>query len=109
MCVCVCVYTFDKSILQENEIRTNTCVCVCVYVCVCVDTFDKSILEEEEIRYPRKSVYFWAIFYISNKYIIVSVIQVESIQGNLTDSRSLNRERIARDQNAITSSSYLST
>ena len=53
-------------------------------------------------------VYF-ASFYISNNYIIVSVIQMESMQGDLIESRSLNWERIARDQTAVTSFSYLST
>ena len=52
---------------------------------------------------------FLASFYISNKYIIRSVKQMESMQRNLTESRSLNWERIARHQKAVTSFSYLST
>ena len=52
---------------------------------------------------------FLACFYISKKYIIVSVIQVESIQGDLTESRSLNWEKIARDHKAVTYFSFLST
>ena len=91
MCVCVCV-----------------CVCLCVCVCVCY-TFDNSILEEKEIICQRKIIFcFFASFNISNTYIIGSVIQVESIQGDLTESRSLNWERIARDQKAVTYFSYLS-
>ena len=76
-------------------------MCVCVYVCVCVCVcvfccpFDKTILEEKEIICQRKIIFcFFASFYISNTYIIASVIQVESIQGDLTESRSLNWEKM---------------
>ena len=69
-------------------------VCVCIFFF----TFDKTVLEEKAIRCPRKSIFcYFASFFISDKYI-VSVILVKSIQGDLTESRSINWERIARDQ-----------
>ena len=82
------------------------CVCVCVFY-----TFDKTVPEKKKID-VHINVYlvvFFASFYISNKYIIRSVKQVESMRRNLTESRSLNWERIARHQKAVTSFSYLST
>ena len=82
-------------------------MCVCIFFFFF--TFDKTVLEEKAIRCPRKSIFcYFASFFISGKYIIVSVILVKSIQGDLTESRSLNWERIARDQKAVISFSYLS-
>ena len=84
------------------------CVCVCVFY-----TFDKTVPEKKKIRYPHESrfcvLFFCASFYISNKYIILSVKQVKSMQRDLTESRSLNWERIARHQKAVISFSYIPT
>ena len=85
------------------------CGCVGVFY-----TFDKTVPEKKKKLDVHINVYFvgfffFASFYISNKYIIRSVKQVESMQRNLTESRSLNWERIARHQKGITSFSYLST
>ena len=78
---------FKYLIFRIFGINTAMFGCVCVCVCVCVYTFDKTVPEEKEIRCPRKSIFcFFASFYISNNYIMVSVIQVESIQGGLTES-----------------------
>ena len=88
-------------------------MCVCVYVL----HFRQNCPREKKKLDVHINVYFvfvfffffFASFYISNKYIIRSVKQVESMQRNLTESRSLNWERIARHQKAVTSFSYLST
>ena len=87
---------------------------MCVCVCVCVLHFRQNCPREKKKLDVHINVYFvgfffFASFYISNKYIIRSVKQVESMQRNLTESRSLNWERIARHQKAVTSFSYLST
>ena len=92
-------------------------MCVCVCVCVCVLHFRQNSPREKKKLDVHINVYFvyvcvfsfFASFYISNKYIIRSVKQVESMQRNLTESRSLNWERIARHQKAVSSFSYLST
>ena len=52
---------------------------------------------------------FFACFYISKNYIMVSVRQVENIQEDLIESRSLSWDRIARDHMAVTYFSFLST
>ena len=65
--------------------------CVCVYMCIFCYAFEKTVLEEKKLDVHVKFYFvFFACFYISKKYITVSVIQVESIQGDLTESRSLN-------------------
>ena len=92
--------------------------CVCVCVCVCVTLSTKLSPRKKKLD-VHINVYFVGVFFfffflpvfcpMSNKYIIRSVKQVESMQRNLTESRSLNWERIARHQKAVTSFSYLST
>ena len=84
-------------------------------VCVCVLHFRQNCPREKKKLDVHINVYFvffgvcFASFYISNKYIIRAVKQVDSMQRNLTESRSLNWERIASHQKAVTSFSYLST
>ena len=84
------------------------CVCVCF-------TFRQNCPREKKKLDVHINVYFVgffffvASFYISNKYIIRSFKQVESMQRNLIESRSLNWERIARRQKGVTSFSYLYT
>ena len=90
MCVCVCVLHFRQNCPREKK---KLDVHINVYFVFFFFFF----------------FFFFASFYISNKYIIWSVKQVESMQRNLTESRSLNWERIARHQKAVTSFSYLST
>ena len=75
---------------------------MCVYVCVL--HFRQNCPREKKKLDVQINIYFvgfFASFYIPNKYIIRSVKQVESMQRNLTESRSLNWERIARHQKAV--------
>ena len=84
---------------------------VCVCMCVLSVTLSKKLSSRKKKLDVHVKFYFafFACFYISKKYIIVSVIQVESIQGDLTESSSLNWERIARDNKAVKYFSFLST
>ena len=80
-------------------------------MCVFFVTLSKKLPSRKKKLDVQVKFYFavFACFYISKKYITVSVIHVKSIQGDLTESRSLKRERIARDQKAVTYFSFLST
>ena len=78
------------------------CVCVFVYVCVCAFfvALSTKLSSRKKKLYVNVKSYFaflpvsFLLFYISNTYIIASVIQVESIQGDLTEPRSLNWEKM---------------
>ena len=61
------------------------CVCMCVFLV----TLSKKLSSRKKKLDVHVKFYFafFACFYISKKYITVSDIQVESIQGDLTDLR----------------------